>query len=171
MERKIIEIKAKTKNAEEVFEQLMALGADYKGEDHQIDTYFVVPSGRLKLRQGNIENSLIQYLRTDQSDPKLSSVTLYHSNNPETLKKVLTHALGVKVVVNKVRKILFIKNVKFHIDKVKQLGTFVEIEAISNEHVNSEIELLEQCNYYKDLLNIKDQDLLKNSYSDQILDI
>ena len=34
--------------------------ADYKGLDHQIDTYFNVNIGRLKLREGSIENNLIQ---------------------------------------------------------------------------------------------------------------
>ncbi len=34
---------------------LLTHGADYKGTDRQTDTYFNVPNGRLKLREGNIE--------------------------------------------------------------------------------------------------------------------
>ncbi len=50
-----IEIKAKSDNLDEVRAILQMHKADFKGLDHQIDTYFNVPFGRLKLREGNIE--------------------------------------------------------------------------------------------------------------------
>jgi len=49
-----VEIKARCAHLDEARKVLQELGADYKGTDHQTDTYFVVPNGRLKLRQGNI---------------------------------------------------------------------------------------------------------------------
>ena len=39
--------------------QLLLLNPKFIGEDNQEDTYFNVAKGRLKLREGNIENSLI----------------------------------------------------------------------------------------------------------------
>lgn len=45
-----VEIKARSNNQGEIREILQSRGADFKGIDHQIDTYFVVPNGRLKLR-------------------------------------------------------------------------------------------------------------------------
>ena len=56
-----IEIKACCAAPEEIREVLAEQGADFKGIDHQTDIYYKVPKGRLKLRQGNIENSLIFY--------------------------------------------------------------------------------------------------------------
>ena len=67
-----IEIKANCSKPELLHEKLFELGADFIGTDHQIDTYFNVPDGRLKLREGNIENALIGYSRPDQPDAKRS---------------------------------------------------------------------------------------------------
>ena len=64
---KIIEIKAKSKTQEKVRDLLLANDAAFKGEDHQIDTYFNVANGRLKLREGNIENNLIHYIRENKN--------------------------------------------------------------------------------------------------------
>jgi predicted adenylyl cyclase CyaB len=130
MQHSNIEIKARFTHQEEVRKILNSLNADFKGIDNQIDTYFNVPFGRLKLREGNIENHLIQYDRENKDGPKQSNILLYKSNPKSSLKKILTNSLGIFVVVNKQREIYFIDNVKFHIDKVKDLGNFVEIEAI-----------------------------------------
>ena len=54
-----VEIKARVDSGEEVKQLLEAAQARFEGVDHQIDTYFNTPNGRLKLRQGNIEQSLI----------------------------------------------------------------------------------------------------------------
>ncbi|MBS1562896.1 MAG: adenylate cyclase, partial [Bacteroidetes bacterium] len=53
-----IEIKARTTRTDEIRQLLLGEGAEFRGTDHQTDTYFNVPKGRLKLRQGNIENNL-----------------------------------------------------------------------------------------------------------------
>ena len=58
-----IEIKAKTNHSEFIRGYLQANKAEFKGTDFQADTYFNVPNGRLKLREGNIENNLIHYER------------------------------------------------------------------------------------------------------------
>lgn len=63
-----IEIKAKSTQQDKIRKILKDLGADFKGTDHQIDTYFNVVSGRLKLREGNIENALIHYERSTWLD-------------------------------------------------------------------------------------------------------
>ncbi|MCJ7447228.1 MAG: hypothetical protein MUO72_06030 [Bacteroidales bacterium] len=50
------EFKARVRNLEELEQKLKEINPVYKGEDHQVDTYFNVPKGRLKLREGQIEN-------------------------------------------------------------------------------------------------------------------
>lgn len=165
-----IEIKARCANQEHIREILQAQHADFRGRDHQIDTYFIVPNGRLKLRQGNIEHSLIHYERSNQAGPKASNVHLYHPHDGEALKATLNAALGTKVVVDKQREIYFIENVKFHLDEVQRLGTFVEIEAIDSDGTIGEAKLLEQCQHYLALFAIADDDLLTHSYSDMLLE-
>jgi adenylate cyclase class IV len=59
--------------------------------------------------------------------------------------------------------------VKFHLDHVNNLGSFVEIEAIDSDGKIGKDKLLEQCNYYLKLFKIKQEDLISNSYSDLLL--
>jgi len=164
-----IEIKARTTEPDKIREILKSNSADFIGVDRQVDTYFNVASGRLKLREGNIENHLIYYERENTMGPKKSSVMLYKNNPDSHLKELLTKALGVLAVVDKHREIYFIGNVKFHLDNVVGLGTFVEIEAIDKDGTIGNEKLLEQCNYYLNLLLVSKEDLLATSYSDLLL--
>lgn len=167
----IIEIKAHCKNPEQIRKKLMSQKADFKGIDHQVDTYFKATNGRLKLREGQIENTLIHYHRTNQAGPKKSEVTLYYPNPNSSLKKILTDSIGILTIVDKQRAIYFIDNVKFHLDQVKDLGSFVEIEAIDMEGNLGEAFLLKQCERYMSLFGIEKRDLIKHSYSDMLLKV
>jgi hypothetical protein len=53
--------------------------------------------GRLKLREGVIENALIYYRRADIANAKQSGVLLYRSSPDKALKEVLIAALGIKL--------------------------------------------------------------------------
>ncbi len=81
-----IEIKARCEDQEGIRKILKSLKADFKGTDHQIDTYFKARSGRLKLREGDIENFLVFYKRSNQSGPKQSDVTLHKTDPAHRLK-------------------------------------------------------------------------------------
>ena len=164
-----IEIKAKSNNQDTIRKILKSKNANFKGADYQIDTYFKVSNGRLKLREGKIENHLIHYQRKNKKGPKQSDVILFKSNPKSSLKEILTKALGILVVVNKKREIYFIDNVKFHIDVVEDLGTFVEIEAIDNDGTIGKNKLLEQCQFFLNLFKISQENLVSVSYSDLLL--
>ena len=168
---RIIEIKAKEVDAEHVRSVLKNHNAAFVGKDHQIDTYFKVPNGRLKLREGNIEKALIHYHISNQKGPKKSEVALYKPNQESDVKNLLSKALGVLAVVDKYREIYFVENVKFHIDTVKDLGHFVEIEAIDDEDTMELSKLQEQCEYFMTLFRIDEKKLVANSYSDLIMSL
>jgi adenylate cyclase class 2 len=163
-----IEIKAKTNDPEFIRNYLRDSKAEFKGTDIQMDTYFNVPNGRLKLREGNIENNLIYYERKNTPGAKESSFKLVIVPDPKTLKEVLARSIGVKIVVKKKREIYFIKNVKFHIDEVESLGNFAEIEASDLYADVSKEELQKQCDFYSGELKIKEEDLVSVSYSDML---
>ncbi len=165
-----VEIKAHCSEPEKIEQILLDLGADFIGLDKQVDTYFKVKEGRLKLREGNIENSLIYYQRPDVGKSKRSDVLLYKPSDIEGLKAILETVHDVLVRVEKRRKIFFIDHVKFHLDTVEHLGNFVEIEAIDKDEGRSEENLRKQCEHYCDLLAVNDSDLVRVSYSDMILD-
>ena len=94
-----VEIKARCGDQEKIRKILRERDANFKGTDHQIDTYFNVSNGRLKLREGNIENFLIYYERENIAGPKQSNVTLYAVAPQSSLKGILEKVLGVSVVV------------------------------------------------------------------------
>ncbi|MBI4215585.1 MAG: class IV adenylate cyclase [Parcubacteria group bacterium] len=166
-----IEIKARCSNQNKIRDILYSYQAEFKGTDHQVDTYFKVNSGRLKLREGNIENYLIFYERENIEGTKQSNVILFSSNPKTALKKILVKSLGVLMVVEKQREIYFIENVKFHLDNVQNLGNFMEIEAIDKDCNIGADKLREQCEYYCSLFGIKKEDLLADSYSDLLLKV
>jgi predicted adenylyl cyclase CyaB len=164
-----VEIKAICHNPESIRQYLLSNGAVLKGTDEQTDTYFNVSNGRLKLREGNIENNLIFYERTNQAGPKNSHFHLVKVEDARGLKEVLTKSNGIKAVVKKKREIYYISNVKFHIDEVPGLGSFVEIEAGNVLAGLSQKELKEQCDFYLREFSIKPGDLVEVSYSDMLL--
>jgi len=164
-----IEIKAHCSNKEQIRKILEEKNADFKGIDKQTDTFFKVKKGRLKLREGNIENCLIYYDREDISGPKKSDVSLFPVQKNSSLKQMLLNSFEILVKVKKTREIYFIDNIKFHLDEVENLGDFIEIEAIDKNGKIVAKTLLKQCQKYLKLFKIKEQYLIENSYSDMIL--
>jgi adenylate cyclase, class 2 len=165
-----VEIKARCNSPETLRDYLLKNNADFRGTDFQTDTYFNVKNGRLKLREGNIENNLIYYERNNQAGPKSSSFILTKIHDADKLKESLASADGIKVVVKKKREIYYIKNVKFHIDEVDGLGVFLEIEAGNIGADLSKDELQKQCEFYMKQFEIDEKDLIEVSYSDILME-
>lgn len=164
-----IEIKARCTDPSFVRNYLVTQQAELRGTDQQTDTYFNVPNGRLKLREGLIENNLIFYVRDNQAGPKQSHFRLVKTEDAEGLKAALTASLGVKVVVKKIREIWYIANVKFHIDEVPGLGSFIEIEAGNILADLDKEQLQAQCDFYMQAFGVREVDLVEVSYSDMML--
>jgi adenylate cyclase, class 2 len=159
-------IKARCASPQIIEQKLQDLNAHFTGEDLQTDTYFQVPVGKLKLREGNIENLLTHYLREEHDGKMKTTVFLYERDPGESLKRQYTGSLPVVGRVTKTRRIYWIENVKFHIDRFPDHQTFIEIEAIDREG-NLGIELISrQAEKYKELLSISEEDILKESYID-----
>ena len=162
------EFKAQVPDVKPYEEKLLALQPRFVGEDVQTDTYFEVPNGRLKLREGAIENALIFYERENVAATKTSAVRLFKTTDA-ALKAVLCAALLVKVVVRKRRRIYFLGNTKFHFDAVDGLGAFVEVEVIDETGLGDAGALASQCEHYRNQLGILPEQLLAPSYSDLLL--
>jgi len=171
MNIKNVEFKAKVDAIEKYEAKLLTLNPDFQGVDHQVDTYFNAPEGRLKLREGTIENALINYDRENSAGSKESQIILYKHKPDAALKNILIKQFGVKVVVDKKRKIYFIGNVKFHFDEVENLGTFLEVEAIDSAEEFTIQELKEQCDSYFNFFELTQDNLIDRSYSDLILEL
>jgi predicted adenylyl cyclase CyaB len=166
-----LEFKARMRDEKRVRAALKSLRPRVAGTDHQIDTYFNTPSGRLKIRQGNIENALIFYQRQNTARVRPSKVLLCEFPDPaqvRTLKKVLAAALGVAAVVDKVREIYFVDNIKIHLDRVRGLGKFLEVEAFV--HKGNLRHGRKQAEQMKEMFGVLPNDILSHSYSDLIIE-
>ncbi|WP_461488657.1 CYTH domain-containing protein [Pontibacter sp. HJ8] len=145
---------------------LLEQGAAYVGLDVQTDTYYETAYGKLKHRQGTIENVLIHYNRTISGEAKQTEVLLYIQNPGEATLDQVCGNQKVLAQVKKLRKIFFLDNVKFHIDHLEKEGHFIEIEAIDLDGSIGLDTLNQQCRYYKELLQIDEEDLVHHAYVD-----
>ncbi|KYH39475.1 MAG: putative Adenylate cyclase [Candidatus Bathyarchaeota archaeon B26-1] len=126
----LVEIKAEVEDLTQVRERLRELGARHLGTFRQIDTYFEVPEGRLKLREtlGEKLAELVYYEREDVPGPKKSKVYLVRLEKPRAFKEVLCKVLRMKVVVKKIREVYIYRGTRIHLDRVEGLGAFIEFE-------------------------------------------
>ena len=161
------EFKARLNDEQRVREALKRLDARFIGTDHQIDTYFRVPCGRLKVREGHLENALIFYRRSNVRRARQAAVEMMLLPRRNSLRAILARALGTLAVVDKRREIYFVKNVKIHLDRVHRLGKFLEVEAISRAGDLKKIR--SQARQFQKLFGITAKDIVAESYSDLIL--
>jgi len=170
MEIKNFEFKAKVNSFEECENLLLELKPTFFGIEFQKDTYFNTSNERLKLREiEGKESKLINYAREDVLGSKRSDILLYKHRADPSLLKILMNQLGIMIVVEKERRIYGIENVRFHLDTVKYLGTYIEVEALDEKNRYSVEELKQQCDYYYDYLEINPEQVEKMSYSDLLM--
>lgn len=129
--RENVELKARLRS----LEQARRIAADLENGgfeiQHQTDTYFHCPQGRLKLREiAGQPAQLISYDRPNHRDARSSRYDLVYITDATGLKRALSSALGIRQVVVKEREIYLHDNVRIHLDQVAGLGTFIEFEAV-----------------------------------------
>jgi adenylate cyclase len=163
-----IELKARHDNLIGLRESCKALGAEAQDPDRQIDTYFKIARGRLKLRESLLSGAeLIYYIRADVAGARESHYETCPVGEPERLKAVLGKALEVWAIVAKRREIFEIGSVRIHLDKVQGLGSFVELEGMVDDAARLG-EIAEEVRALQRALGIDDPSLVKESYSDLI---
>lgn len=131
-----VEIKARLSEAQfESVEGCAAAAADGPVRIlEQEDTFYRVSHGRLKLRRfADGQAELIAYERNDQQGPKLSSYVRHPCSDAETLHEALARSVGVKANVEKVRRLYLVGQTRVHLDRVKGLGPFLELEVVLHD--------------------------------------
>lgn len=113
----------------------LALGARAVGRLEQVDTYFFAPNGRLKLREVAEDGQpaaawLIAYQRPDAAGARLSAYEMAPVPDAAALLAVLRPSMGVRVRVAKTRDLLLLHHTRIHLDDVRGLGHFVELETV-----------------------------------------
>ena len=124
---------------------------------------------RFKLREVNgwSEGWLIYYERPNQDGSRYSDYQLCEVADPGSLKSLLTVALGVKTIVKKQREIWMFNHTRIHLDKVTDLGQFVELETVFRGQ--TEAEAVDEHQYVKTTLRLDTTDPIAVSYSDLVM--
>ncbi|KAK2183065.1 hypothetical protein NP493_324g00014 [Ridgeia piscesae] len=135
----------------------------------QEDTFFLVPNGRLKLREIQDDKAqLIFYKRSDTTSAKLCEFHTTNVSDPKQLKCVLGAALGVRGVLKKQRLLYMVDQTRIHIDQVEGLGEFMELEVVLGESdtVEGGVKIAQDL---MDKLGISKTDLIDVAYIDLLL--
>jgi adenylate cyclase class IV len=164
--RRNLEIKAVDPDPPATLQAALAFGVEDVGWLHQRDTYFHAVQGRLKLREAPPQPAeLIAYARPELTGPKLSLYRVVPVTDHLALIDALTDSLGVRVVVEKARRLLRWRNVRIHLDRVDGLGDFVELEAVAASPGGLEVER-ERVEDLRAVLGIADEQLISLGYAD-----
>jgi adenylate cyclase class IV len=126
-----IEIKARIDSIAAVLPRAALLASAPPMVIEQDDTFFHCTTGRLKLRAfGPNHGELIFYQRADLAGPKESFYLITPTDSPDTLRAVLAAAQGVLGQVVKHRTLLLAGRTRIHLDRVQELGEFLELEVV-----------------------------------------
>ena len=128
---------------------------------------------------------LIVYLRENTADPKPSDFAVFSVPDAQQGFKILSASHGVLGIVEKTRQLYFLGSTRIHLDSVKGLGDFMELEVLleckgetiahrSPQEIaaNKDASAAVGAKTARDLmakLGIKPQDLLSCAYIDMLM--
>lgn len=161
-----LELKARDHDRQGSLDRCASIGAEDQGMLQQLDTYFAVSAGRLKLREEVSRAELIFYERADESSERASDYLIAPVAQPQELKAVLAATLGTRMVVEKARRLFLWRNVRIHLDTVQELGEFIELEALGAEADEKASLQKTRIAELREALEIEDADLLAGGYAD-----
>ncbi|XP_072288305.1 adenylate cyclase CyaB-like [Pyxicephalus adspersus] len=161
-----VEIKAKIFNWEQTLQVCQELSKSNGEKISQRDIFFNTPQGRLKLRDfQDGRGQLIYYERPDMLGPKLSNYAISNTADPAGLEDVLTQALGVRGKVVKERFLFLVGQTRIHLDRVQDLGEFIELEVVlTDSQTSQDGDLIAQ--QLMNSLGISQENLLTGAYMD-----
>jgi len=135
---KNIEIKYRISDPKVLRKKILSLPeVQFRFRRWQKDIYFNTPNSRLKIRlQEESRPCLIEYQRPDETHPRISDYTLTWLPDYQSTLRELRSRLGILAEVDKHRELYLYRNVRLHLDEVKDLGWFVEFESVISEEVD-----------------------------------
>ena len=114
------------------------IGYQFRATLAQVDTFFRVREGKMKLREESSGAWLFYYGRQDSRDLKLSTYDIVPITQPDRFRDAMTRALGIVATVRKTRILMMREHIRLHLDRVEGLGDFGEIEAVLGERGDPE---------------------------------
>ncbi|XP_036319171.1 uncharacterized protein LOC118733745 [Rhagoletis pomonella] len=171
-----IEIKARVGSDKE-FERRVQMARELTQSTGEVleqrDVFFNIlddtDGARFKLRYLGppIPSQLIYYVRPNKAGPKLSTFNKLEVEDPALLEKILARSNGIKGILEKKRYLFLHGQTRIHMDKVKNLGNFMEFEVCLRPDQTIE-EGQQIANDLMKVFGISDHDLMTGAYFDEL---
>ena len=161
-----IEIKARIDSLAELARKVAAIATSGPTEILQDDTFFNCETGRLKLRAfPDGHGELIFYRRADQQGPKESFYLICFTPSSRLLREILSLAFGQSGRVEKHRTLFLVGRTRVHLDEVRGLGEFVELEVVLDDEESADAGIAE-AQALMERLEIDPSRLIEGAYGD-----
>lgn len=161
-----VEIKAYIDSIAAVLPKALTVATAAPVEIQQDDTFFQCANGRLKLRAFDAQRGeLIFYSRANQAGPKESFYLISTTTQPQQLREVLAAAHGVVGRVIKHRTLVIAGRTRIHLDRVENLGEFLELEVVLEDGETSEAGMKEAYALMQQL-GVGEEQLIEGAYVD-----
>ena len=160
-----LELKIKATSHESLKKILKQIGAENKGMLNQKDVYYSVPNGLLKLRIENGNESLIVYNRNENDKSRWSDFEVLKFINGKG-EKFFSKLFDVEIIVKKERELFYYDDTRIHLDTVKFLGKFLELETLV---INGKADAKKRFAKIISLLKLDESKQIRKSYRDLLM--
>ena len=161
-----IEIKARIESVEAMVRKVASLADQGPIAITQDDTFFTCERGRLKLRAFSAtEGQLIFYRRADHAGPKESTFVIAAIGAPDALREALSLAYGQAGRVRKQRTLYLVGRTRVHLDRVEDLGHFLELEVLLSDGEPTQPGI-EEAHRLMAVLGVETEHLIEGAYVD-----
>ena len=160
-----LELKIRVTSHQSFKKILEQIGAENKGMLKQKDVYYSIPNGLLKLRIENGNESLIFYNRNENNKNRWSDFEVLQFANAKG-EKFFNNLFDVEVIVKKKRELFYYDDTRIHLDSVKYLGNFLELETLV---INGKVDAKKRFEKIIGLLKLNESKQIRKSYRDLLM--
>ena len=161
-----LEIKIATISQDEMIEKVLKNGGKFLDTFRQKDVYYKFEKGLLKLRKQNGEYQLVKYNRNESKGERWSDYSLLFLTG-DNVEDYLMDLFEVEIIVEKKRSLYIYKNTRIHLDVVKNLGNFLELETVVQKITKQEA--ITEFNNVVRYLELDENKQIKKSYRDLLI--
>jgi len=160
-----LELKISVTSHQSLKEILEQIGAENRGILKQKDVYYSTPNGLLKLRIENKNESLIFYNRNEKDKNRWSDFEVLEFAKGKG-EKFFNNLFDVEVIVKKERELFYYDDTRIHLDTVKSLGKFLELETLV---INGKVDAKKRFEKIISLLKLDESKQIRKSYRDLLI--
>ncbi len=161
-----LELKVKLKSFSRVKKLLKVINAEFVKTLNQKDVYYKNHGELLKLRLENGEQSIIKYLRDEKGSDRFSNYEVLQIANGNA-EKFFNIIFKTEAVVEKKRQLFMYDNTRVHLDSVKGLGNFLELETLV---LNSKLDAKKRYYEIIKLLKLDQYESIRKSYRNLMIE-